>query len=606
MLRVCAALAAVCVLPGQTRAQESSSRPDSSSSQPEGSRAVENTPQTGRIRAAQVERGGAAVTLETNEALFQIAAGLNACGYNADLSHSEPVRTAVRADMDEALAASEDARTAQAALCQYFVEHRLAENARDVAQYVSLSLYLSPPPTMTPSLSELELPPDSAQVVNVLPLVRTFAETVNLHAIWVKHRSEYEALTDKVHDPMVRAILETNIYLHQPVSSYDGRRFLVLLEPMLAPAETNARIYANDYIVVASPSPQMKEEARIDLIRHTYLQYVVEPMVYSRAAAMERLLPLLRPVQDSPLDFQYKSDITALLTECLIKAIEARTFVIAQAKPQKPKGTRTRSDLELYDAEMVVYNKQTELERVRLVDDDMRHGWTLTEYFFDKLITMEKDGDGLRDEIGPMIYGMEVDRERRRGEQILFVKERADDMRVQGSMRQPVKLTTTDLAEAKLLKGDKVGAAQLAEKALTDPAENHGRAEYVMAQVDLVSGEMDKAMDGFMAAVKDSTEPRTVAWSHVYLGRLYDSMAEPHRTEAIAEYKAALAVHDARPDVRTAAQAGLKAPYAGARRAQAAPGEDDDEDFDPSGKNEKKAYQPEGPATAPAPAAAPK
>ena len=74
-----------------------------------------------------------------------------------------------------------------------------------------------------------------------------------------------------------------------------------------------------------SPTGQEKNSVRLDLIRHTYLHYVVEPMVYSRATAMDRLLPLLRPVQDAPLEFQYKSDIVALLAECLIKGIEART-----------------------------------------------------------------------------------------------------------------------------------------------------------------------------------------------------------------------------------------------------------------------------------------
>ncbi len=45
-----------------------------------------------RPQAARIELGGAAVTLETNEPLFQMAAALNACGYDADLNKSAPVR----------------------------------------------------------------------------------------------------------------------------------------------------------------------------------------------------------------------------------------------------------------------------------------------------------------------------------------------------------------------------------------------------------------------------------------------------------------------------------------------------------------------------------
>ena len=83
----------------------------------------------------------------------------------------------------------------------------------------------------------------------------------------------------------------------------------------------------------------------MDQIRHIYLHYVVEPMVYSRGTAMERIQPLLRSVQDAPLEFFYKSDVVALMTESLIKAIEARMYVIAAAPPPKPK-SKDRADLE--------------------------------------------------------------------------------------------------------------------------------------------------------------------------------------------------------------------------------------------------------------------
>src|SRR5271156_6040632 len=62
------------------------------------------------------------------------------------------------------------------------------------------------------------LPPASTQVVNLLSPLRTFAEADHLHALWVKYRPEYEALVEKVHDPLTRTILNTNIYLKLPVS----------------------------------------------------------------------------------------------------------------------------------------------------------------------------------------------------------------------------------------------------------------------------------------------------------------------------------------------------------------------------------------------------
>ena len=572
-------------------AQDSSS---SSSSSPQ-DRATDNSSssKTARPQLA-VEEGGAAVTLETSEALFQLAASLNVCGYDADLDHSEPVRAAIRNEMQQALLGSEPARVSRDKLCQYITEHHLNDAGRDLGQYVSLALYLLPPPELTPSADLTELPPDGAAVVNVLPLVRTFADTIHLHAIWLGHRAEYEAITARVHQPMERMIVDTNVYLHQPVSSYDGRRFLVLLEPMLAPTVTHARIYATDYVVVTSPSPAETDGVRMDLIRHTYLHYVVEPMVYSRAAATERLLPLLRPVQDAPLEFQYKADIVALLAECLIKSIEARTYNMPSAAPAKPKGAHDRGATEQYEAALAAYNRVNELERQKLVGIDERQGWTLTSYFFAKLQGMEHEGDGLRDEIGPMIYGMDVSREQGHDEQIVFAKTGTTDI-LRGTPRQPRVLSDMDRAEMALLKGDRATADELATKAMADPKADHGRARYVLARVELMDGHPDEAMTGFNETLALSKDPRTLAWSHIYLGRLYDSMRGAHREQAVAEYQAALTVRDAKADTRIAAEKGIKAPFAFPQRPGAPKAAAKEEDFDPTGKAEKEAYKPSAP-----------
>jgi tetratricopeptide (TPR) repeat protein len=592
------------VLPAQvgSSVSKSSSEPQSSSSAKPGTSQVQDEPATAvpRPRAAQIEKGGSAVTLETSEPLFQVTAALNACGYDADLDKSPPVRAAVRTDMTAALAGSEEARVSRDKICEYITEHRLNDTGLEIGQYVSLALYLSPPPELTPNVDETQLPPQAAAVVNMLPLLRDFAEKVDLHFIWLKHRAEYEALTARVHDPMTQMILDTNIYLHQPVSTYDGRRFLVLLEPMLSPNLTNARVYGTDYIIITSPDKSAGDPVRMDLIRHIYLHYVVEPMVYSRGSAMERIQPMLRGVQDAPLEFFYKSDVVALMTECLIKAIEARTFVIAEEKPKKPNAARTRTELDQYTQAIAIYDRETSLARERLVTTDEQQGWTMTGYFYRGLMAMEHNGDGLRDEIAPMIYGMDVDREKKHAQETVFVKSvPSDPLRPTRAARQ---LEGMDLAEVDLLKGDINGAADLAEKALAQPDADHGRATYVLARIELMQGDPEKAQQGFTKALTLSKDPRTLAWSHIYLGRLYDIESTPERAKAVAEYRAALEVRDGRPDTRLAAEAGVKQRYqlpqrAGSRPAatHAEPADDDDKDFDPTGKAEKDAYKPDAP-----------
>jgi tetratricopeptide (TPR) repeat protein len=566
-------------------AQQPSSSSSSSSDTPS-----KETPSKPAARIAQPEAGGSAITLETSEPLFYVAVALNVCGYDADLGASSPVRARIREEINTQVAASAAARTSRDALCSYVREHTLADGGLNLAQYISLALYLSPPPELTPTVDQTELPPDSTQVVNILPLLRTFAEDIHLNAIWVEHRPEYEDLTARVHGPLTKMILNSNIYLRLPVSSYDGRRFLVLLEPMLAPSTTNARIYSSDYIVVASPAADPPAAVHMDDIRHIYLHYEIEPMVYARAQAMERLQPLLKAVQNAPLEYTYKTEIVPLLTECLIKAIETQTMDVGIPKPQKPgPAVKARADLERYDAEMSAYDHEAEAVRRKAVDLAMRQGWVLVDYFYAQIGTMEKDAISLKDNMGQMVYGMDVDRERHKDQQIAFLPEGSHDV----LRRATTQLSGLQLAELKIFKGDFAGASEIANKVLADPAGDHAQAHYVLARVNLLQRQPGAAIGDFQEVLDTSKNPRTLAWSHIYLGRLYDIM--PDREKAVAEYQAALVVRDAQPDTKAAAEQGIKHPFVAPKVEHQTPDESDDAPLDPSGKAEKDAYRPPPP-----------
>ncbi len=564
-------------------AQQGSSSSSSSTDNP----ATDNTESTPPPRIAQPNPGGSSITLETSEPLFYIAAGLNACGYDDGLAASAPIRLKIRDEMNAELAVSAEARESRDALCSYIHEHTLNDPGLNLAQYVSLALFLSPPPDLTLTISELQLPPDSTQVVNVLPLLRKFAEDIHLNALWVNHHADYEALTARIHDPLTRMILNTNIYLGMPVSGYDGRRFLILMEPMLAPSATNARVYGSDYIVVVSPAGDPLGAVHMNEIRHTYLHYKIEPLIYSRGQALDRLMPLLKTVQDAPIEFNYKSNISALITECLIKATEAHIMDVGLVKPKRPAGAGSRpADLAKYDSEMSAYNRQAEAIRRNAVTLDMRQGWVLTGYFYDKLGAMERESISLNEDIGEMVYGMDVDREVHSASQIVFLPQGSHEV-VRRSAEQ---LTGIRLGEMKMLKGDVDGAEAIAKATLADPHGDHAQAYFLMARLDLMQSRPEAAIHDFQATLAASKDPRTLAWSHIYLGRLYDVM--PDREKAVAEYKAALTVRDSQPDTKAAAEAGLKQPFSAPGMKQNEQPDDDNAPLDPSGKAEKDAYRP--------------
>jgi tetratricopeptide (TPR) repeat protein len=398
----------------------------------------------------------------------------------------------------------------------------------------------------------------------------------------MKHHAEYEAITSQLHQPVTELVFGTNVYLKIPVSSYSARRLLILVEPMLAPNAPNARIYSTDYIVVTSPTPT--GAVRMDQIRHLYLHFTIEPLVYARANSMLRLTPLLKPVDDAPLEYVYKTDVVALVTECLIKAIEARRMETGLVPPQKPTGTRARVDLARYDEELGSYERQAEEMRRKQIDLDMRQGWTLTDYFYDQLVAFEHNPEGLSESIGQMVYGMDVERERHRDEQINFLPVGSGEF----VRRAPKTPTGMMLAEKKLFEGDLSGAEEIADKGLADPKQDHAEAMFVKARVILMQGDPETSEADFEDVVKTAKDARTSAWAHVYLGRLYDIKEPAERAAAVKEYKAALTVSEVPQDARAAANTGLKTPFTVPKVKHEA-----DEPLDPSGKAEKDAYKPQ-------------
>ena len=532
---------------------------------------------------ALVEPGGPSISLQTSEALFDIAVGLNACGYDNGLADSDPVRAHIREQVNQASQQSVEARDTRFRLCEFINHHRLAETGRDLAQYVSLALYVTPPPELTPSVEMQDLPPDSTQVVDVLPLLRDFAQAIKLHTIWVENRAAYDEQVARLHDPLTRMITDTNIYLKMPVSSYEDRRFLVVIEPLLSPAETNARIYGSNYVVVASP---VNGTIHMNEVRHTYLHYEIEPLLYARATAMDRLLPVLKTVRAAPLDFIYRSDIVSLVIECMIRAVEARTMETGVEIPKIPANT-PHSELDpLYRARNTALQKDNSL-REQVVNRDMVEGFVLTQYFYDQLIQFERSPASLKESIGEMVYGMDVPQEMGKLKGIQFAEEGSADI----VRRTPSRPHGLDLAELDLVKGDPTNAASLSENALKEHTAEAGRANFILARADLMSGKMDQAETAFHETIRLSSDPRMVAWAHIYLGRILD--VQEKRDEAIVEYKAALAVRDTQADTRTAAENGMKQPFALPHHAD--PDADDDAGDPPSKTQPQPAPQAQHP-----------
>jgi hypothetical protein len=87
----------------------------------------------------------------------------------------------------------------------------------------------------------------------------------------------------------------------------------------------------------------------------------------------------------------------------------------------------------------------------------MRQGFVLTQYFYEQMMQFEKNPASLKDTIGEMVYGMDVDQQVHRARQTEFDKEADEDV-LQRSKPRP--LTGLDLAEARLASGDVTAASR--------------------------------------------------------------------------------------------------------------------------------------------------
>jgi len=555
-------------IPGQ--AQSSAGKTQQSSSS-EGNIPREKAP-------SSLDPAGPTISLVSSEQVFIMAAALNACGYDEGLDESAAVRKRVRDEINQGLAKSEDARAKRDKVCLYIAQHRLTGSVGDISQYISLALYLSPPPELESTVDLPEMPPDSTQVVEIVPLLRDFVAAVDLHGIWLAVHRTYDEETDRLHDSLSKMIVGTNLYLKMPASTYDGRRFVVVIEPMLSPRMVNARIYGTDYVVVVSP---VNGQLRINDVRHTYLHYVIEPLLYARSNAIDRIQPILKEIHDAPLEFRYRSDTVALTVECLIKAIEARTMDTGIPEYKIPAGVQ-RSDLPRYERERQLTQQKIDAVRLATVHHDMTQGFVLTQYFYEQLLQFEKEPAGLSDTIGEMVYGMDIAQQVHRARDTEFDKQADSDV-LQRS--KPRVLSGLDLAEAKLSAGDIATASAMARQALTvhsdslEAVSQEARADFILARAAAMTGHPGEAVDRFQKTLATTKEPRLLAWSHIYLGRMLD--LDCKRDQAISEYQQALAVRDGEQDTRLAAERGVKSAYT----VKGHSCEDDDDDAPPAKPN---------------------
>jgi tetratricopeptide (TPR) repeat protein len=230
------------------------------------------------------------------------------------------------------------------------------------------------------------------------------------------------------------------------------------------------------------------------------------------------------------MDESFHQDIVLLVNESIIRAIEARTI--------GPGG------------------KEGETEREQRAQAAEGEGFILTQYFFDALRVFEKGAMGLQDAYPDWLFNIDVAGQRKHAGEITFASEAAPEAL---HASRPDRAGALDLAESKLAAGEVATAQRIAQQVLDQQSDDPGRALFILARAATLSRDMPGARTYFERTLEIAREPRILAWSHIYLARIFD--LQENRNAAVEHYRAALAAGDTTPDTRAAAERGLVQPY---------------------------------------------
>ena len=472
------------------------------------------------VAAACAQTGSGNVTLVASEQLFDVFAAINVAGYDAGLASEPPSSPRLQA-RDWCLRRNP---AVLPAIAKFYQEQNVGDPTTNFGQYVSLGLFLGPPPDFKFTVDESDLPPEAAALKGLVPLLTRFYREADLKQLWTRLQPEYDRRIAELSEPVRHTIAITDAYLRSPSGAYLGRTYAIDLCPLGAPQQVQGRIYGENYYVVLTRSAQVP----IGDIRHQYLHFLLDPLAVKYAFELHEKQPLAALARAAPaLGADFKEDFSFLVTECLIRAIELR-----MDKPARPQ-----------DA----------------IDTYTRQGLILVPYLYGALGGYEAQAAAMSVFYRQMILGISLKSERQRLANVKFAPA--------GSLPAPAghAVAPADPREAQLDQGDnliyqgKYDEAKSVFAGVLAADNRNERALFGMAVVASNTRKPDTAEDYLKQTLQVARGLRIVTWSHVYLGRLYD--LEGRRKQALAQYQAAAVTATAFPDAYRAVQNGLAQPF---------------------------------------------
>jgi Tetratricopeptide repeat len=487
----------------------------------------------GRPAAAANDTG---ITVEASPQVFTTLCALAAAGFNVDDSALEgmPARRALRSELQNTQGPATDA------VREFYRSHALGSSSESLSRYVTFALVVGPPPAFQYQTNREQLPPDVLTIEEFREILPNFYQEAHLRLNWAAVQSEDEPSLARYRASLARIVAVSNGYLREIMKDSRGRTFTVYVEPFVG-AQTNFRDYGDRYMLVVGTPAELPEGT----MRHAYLHFALDPVVLRNRPLVDTKRALLRVAAAAPrLPVEYRDDFIGLMDECLVKAVELR---LRHLKPE-------------------------ELEAA-LKDAD-QSGFVLVRPLVGGLQKFEKAEPAISYYFADLIAGIDVAAEQKRLQVITFASGPAIGAEQHGGTEadEPSEVDRWIAQGNREIARKDASAAATTCQGVLERYPNNPRALYGLAVASVLGGKAARAKELFEQVISSSggeasasadsgaaVEPEVLAWSHVYLGRIYDLHED--RDAAVAEYRAALTVRGAPESARAAAQGGIETAY---------------------------------------------
>jgi len=462
--------------------------------------------------------------LDASPTLFTVMAALNMAGYDADLAHSHPLRQLVRDQLAKREIPSREK------IREFVLHHHQSNDTDELSQYISFAASVGPAPDFDIKKRQVELPPDVVPIQDFAALLPEFYKEADIPSLWQMAQPYIESYIRIYHGPVVNAIQEVNAYLRQQSNGISRERFQIYIDLLEAPNNFQTRNYGFEYTVFIGPSlvsglGQTAQPRTFD-VRHSYLHYLLEPLATHYHEIVERKKALADHLERAGgLPDAFKQDFLLLMSESLIKAVEARLD-----------------------------------NNPREVGEALHEGYIFAPYFAEKLPVYEKQESSMAVYYPDLVGAMDLVKEDQRLQSVNFNSRPTERPAVRVTTEKPLTGAEKTLNDADTLYAshqfDQARTTYLAVLSQTDQKPLQARAYGGMARIALAKNDPETAETLFQKDLDIGPDAEEHAWALFYLGRL--ALAAGERDHGIQLIQEALRLPGASDRARKAASDALQ------------------------------------------------